>query len=273
MSIAIDEFCSICGISEQKKKIDVVALLIWFHQRNTNSNSISITQINKYLVEVHLPEYNKTRLTNDLKTDKRFTKGDQGVGYKLNRSTLDSINQKYGYLFDAELEIKERISLSAVPLLNQEDIDNAHSMAQVYLIIHCFENSVRKVIVNVLNSHYGAQWWDRIKHASLESKVQERVNKEKKQKWISQRGADNSPLYYLDWGDLIKIIRKEENLFIPLIADLKFVELRFEELERVRNIIAHNGYIPDKNDIDRLILYFQDWIKQIAHDPSSRTTS
>ena len=71
------------------------------------------------------------------------------------------------------------------------------------------------------------------------------------------------PLFYLDWSDLLKIIRKYENLFTPFIADLKFIELRFEELERVRNIIAHNGIIPDKNDINRLILYFQDWCKQL----------
>jgi hypothetical protein len=250
--------------SDQRKKIDSVVLLIWFHQRNTNSNAISISDINRSLIAAHLPKYNTSRLGRDLKSDKRITKGDKGVGYKLNRTELDSLNNRFGYLFETELEIKERISLNSVPFLTTEDISNAQLMAQIYLLIHCFENSVRRFIIEILNSNYGENWWDSIKNTSLEKKVQDRSGKEIAQKWISQRGENNSPLFYLDWSDLLKIIRKEETLFLPKIADLKFVELRFEELERVRNIIAHNGFIPDQNDIDRLVLYFQDWIKQLS---------
>lgn len=134
-------------------------------------------------------------------------------------------------------------------------------MAELYLIIFCFENSARHFILKIFSSNFGEDWWNIIKNTDFKKKVEERMSREQKLKWICQRGT--SPLFYLDWSDLLKIIRKYENLFTPFIADLKFIELRFEELERVRNIIAHNGIIPDKNDINRLILYFQDWCKQL----------
>lgn len=262
MKITIDEFCNICNITNQKKKIDAVILLIWYHQHKTNSISITIKEINQYLTLAHLPEYNKSRLASDLKSDRRITKGGNNIGFKLNRSELENLDKKFSYLFNSEIEIKERINLNSIPFLVQKNIEDAHNMSQLYLIIHCFENSVRNFILHVLNKNLGINWWDNIKNSGLEKKVEERKDKELKQKWISQRGND-SPLFYLDWSDLIKIIRKSEDLFLPLITDLKFIELRFEELERVRNIIAHNGCIPEQNDIDRLVLYVQDWIKQI----------
>lgn len=108
----------------------------------------------------------------------------------------------------------------------------------------------------------GADWWNTIKSTDLERKYLDRKSKEEKQKWISPRGV-NSPLFYLDWSDLVKIIRKEESRFTPYLNDIKFVEMRFEELERTRNIIAHNGILPSDDDFDRLILYFKDWCKQL----------
>ena len=47
--------------------------------------------------------------------------------------------------------------------------------------------------------------------------------------------------------------------------DIKFVELRFEELERVRNITAHNGFLPNSEDFQRVILSFKDWCRQTTN--------
>jgi hypothetical protein len=97
----------------------------------------------------------------------------------------------------------------------------------------------------------------------LEKKVKERKEKETKNKWLSPRGK-SSPLFYIDWGDLVKIIRKFENDFKPFIDEMKFVELRLDELEKVRNIIAHNGVLPSSDDFDRVILHFKDWCRQVT---------
>lgn len=259
--LQFDDFCRISEIAFQKKKIDSVILIIWYHQKISNMTSISINEINSYLLKAHLPEYNRTRLSGHLKADKRVTKGD-GSNYKLNRYILEDLDKKFNYLFEDEVKVNLQISLNNTPFLENTDLDNAHKMAELYLIVFCFENSVRKFLAKIFSDNYGENWWNVIKNTDFKRKVDERILREQKSKWICQRGS--SPLFYLDWSDLLKIIRKYEELFTPSIADLKFLELRFEELERVRNIIAHNGIIPDKNDVDRLILYFQDWCKQLG---------
>lgn len=260
MKLKFDDFCKASKIAFQKKKIDAAVLIIWYHQKVSNRNSISINEINNYFKQAHLPEYNKFRLSEHLRLDKRITKGENG-NYKLNRAILEVLDQKFNHLFEDETKVQLQISLENTPFLENIDIENTHKMAELYLIIFCFENSARHFILKIFSSNFGEDWWNIIKNTDFKKKVEERMSREQKLKWICQRGT--SPLFYLDWSDLLKIIRKYENLFTPFIADLKFIELRFEELERVRNIIAHNGIIPDKNDINRLILYFQDWCKQL----------
>ena len=97
----------------------------------------------------------------------------------------------------------------------------------------------------------------------MKNLVKGRKEKEKKERWLSPRG-ETSPLYYLEWGDLVKLIRKEQNLFLPRVSSLRFVENRFEELESLRNIVAHNGVLPSDDDFQRVVLSFRDWCKQLG---------
>jgi hypothetical protein len=148
------------------------------------------------------------------------------------------------------------------PFLTDEDILNAGKMAELYLILHCYENSVRRFIHTIMSSELGDGWWEVVATDAMKNTVKSRMEKEEKQKWLSARGS-TSPLYYLEWGDLVKLIRKKESAFLPHIGSLKFIENRFEELEALRNIVAHNGVLPSKDDFDRVILSFRDWCRQI----------
>ena len=86
-------------------------------------------------------------------------------------------------------------------------------------------------------------------------------NREAKNKWLTSRGADE--LNYIDWGDLVTLIRKFPKEFETFIGNTKFAELKLEELENLRNTIAHNGVLPD-DEIARVELYLKDWCKQIS---------
>lgn len=262
-NLSFEDFCSISKISEQKLKIDIVILFLWFHKRVLEKDNITISQINNYFRQSHLPEYNSTFLKRDLTKDKRITKGDKKESYKLNRNTLNNLDLKFQHLITGESETKVRVNLLNTPFIDDLDFEGAQKMSQLYIILHCWENSVRKFIENTLKTDLGDDWWEEVKSADLERKYNDRKLKEQKSKWISPRG-ESSPLYYLDWGDLVKIIRKREESFISKIPDIKFVELRLEELERLRNIIAHNGIYPEENDIDRIIVHFKDWCNQFS---------
>ena len=260
--ISFNEFCQATKVSEQSTKIESVILFMWYHQVILGEQNISTSEINQYFIDAHLPKNNISRLKVSLTKDKRITKGKIRNSYKLTRTELNRLNVEHDDLIEKESEVKVRVNLYKTPLLTEDELEVAKEMSKLYIILHCWENSVRKFIEKTLSSSMGQDWWEETKNNDLERKFNDRKLKEEKQKWISPRGA-NSPLYYLDWGDLVKIIRKHENLFEDIIPDIKFIELRLEELERLRNIIAHNGLVPDENDIDRIIVHFKDWCNQI----------
>lgn len=260
--IKFSEFCKHSQIDKQKNKIDVVLLIVYFSMAVENKQGLTINQINQYFEKAHLPLYNATYLKRDLTKDRRFTIVPKTNIYKITYSALKELDSKFSFLNTEDLKFNLRVNLNSTPFLSEIDVEGAHQMSQLYIILYCWENSVRKLIAQTLEVRLGIDWWDKSKNKDLDNKYIDRCSKEKKQKWVSPRGNEN-PLYYLDWGDLVKIIRKHENLFIDLIPDIKFIELRLEELERLRNIIAHNGLLPDENDIDRIIVHFKDWCNQL----------
>ena len=258
-----NEFCDIAKVSEEPQKLNVALSFIWFHQYKTKQHDISVKEINQYFVEAHLSAYNPTYLKRDLNKSSKVAKGTKKDTHKLNRKLLEELDKKYLPHLETEIPLTERANIKITPFLKPSDIEDAKKMAELYIILHCLENSVRNFIDDILTKKIGTNWWDKAKNAELEKKVKERSEKEAKNKWLSPRGK-TSPLFYIDWGDLVKIIRKFEADFKPIIDEMKFVELRLDELEKVRNIIAHNGVIPSTDDFDRVILHFKDWCKQVA---------
>jgi len=258
-----NEFCDIAKITEQSSKIEVAFSFMWFHQFKNKKNEISIKEINDYFIKANLSQYNATYLKRDLTRSKNVAKGPSNT-FRLNRKVLEDFNKIYLLHLEKEVPIIERANIRITPFLSPTDIEGAKKMAELYIILHCLENSVRNFIIDILEKEIGVSWWDKAKNTDLEKKVKERKEKENKNKWLSPRG-NSSPLFYLDWGDLVKIIRKFEDKFKSFFDEMKFIELRLEELEKVRNIIAHNGIIPSDDDFDRVVLHFKDWCKQITH--------
>ena len=164
------------------------------------------------------------------------------------------------------LAILNKLELANVvdaPYLQDSDIVSSRKMSELYIILHCYENSVRRFVEKTLLNEYGESWWEKVASNNQKQRLDKRKKDEKEQKWISPRSS-NSPLYYLNWGDLVNLIRKEEKLFIPYIGSLIFVESRFGELESLRNIVAHNGVLPSEDDFQRVIISFRDWCRQIG---------
>lgn len=261
------DFCRHSNIDSQKNKIDCVILLMYFEISFNLKEGLTITEINKLFEKAHLPLYNRTYLKRDLSKDRRVTKVSKSDKFKLTYTTLQKYDTEFSFLKDEEIEIKVRVNLNATPLLNEQDLEGAQKMSQLYIIMYCWENSVRNFIQETLKNKIGVDWWDKTTNKDLKKKYKDRKLKEVKQKWVSPKGNNNNnPLFYLDWGDLVKIFRKHEQHFSDKIPDIKFVELRLEELERLRNIIAHNGLVPDENDVDRIIVHFNDWCSQLKEN-------
>ena len=90
--------------------------------------------------------------------------------------------------------------------------------------------------------------------------VDNRKIKEEENRWHARRGSRN--IFYTNFGDLRDIIIDNWEIFQNFFPDQHWIASRFKDLEISRNIIAHNNPLP-KKEIDRIKIYFQDWINQV----------
>src|ERR1044072_1471816 len=253
-----EKFCSRLQGQSLDKNEQALAFL-WFHMRATGETQARVEEISALFEAASLPKLRRDRFSAFARRSRRVFRGTKIGYYRLAPDVVTEYNDAFGDIFEApaEPDIVERGRIDDTPLLSKDDIENARRMAELYIILHCYENSARKLIEEVLSKRLGANWWDVAANAQMKQKFNDRQQKEKKNKWITPRGA--TPLYYMDWGDLLSLIRRYEADFIPAIGDIKFIELRMEELERIRNIIAHNGVLTADDDYQRLGISFRDW--------------
>lgn len=247
------------------KQTDYAKFFIWFLTDIQGNSDCLMQDIIQCFRETSLSIPNQTILRRNLRRLKDVTVGDRYKSFRLHRNALIKYRSEYTNLFppspSPEEIIRERLDVSSTPSLTSTDIKNAYKMGQVYVAIHCLENSVRNLIRMVLTSTLGEQWWDKATSDSMKRRLSERKSREAKYKWLTSRGADE--LNYIDWGDLVTLIRKFPKEFETFIGSTKFAELKLEELENLRNTIAHNGVLPD-DEIARVELYFKDWCKQVS---------
>ncbi len=247
------------------KQVDYAKFFIWFLTDIRGSEDCLMSDIVLCFREASLTIPNQTRLRTNLRKSKDVTVGHSYKSFRLHRNALLKYRSNYANIFlpsaSPEEIIRERLDVSNTPSLTSADIEDAYKMGQVYVALHCLENSVRNLIRKVLGDTLGEQWWGKAASDSMKRRLSERKSREAKSKWLTSRGADE--LNYMDWGDLITLIRKFPKEFESFIGSTKFAELKLEELENLRNTIAHNGVLPD-DEITRVELYFKDWRKQVS---------
>lgn len=155
-------------------------------------------------------------------------------------------------------ERKEQDLLSSV----EEGIRaGAKAMERAYRILFVLENVVRSLIDERLKDKFGVNWFDAKAPAPMKRKFEERKAKEEKHQWHT--GRNKEPLYYMDFGDLAKLIVNHWDEFEDLLPNQSWVQSRLDEAERSRNVIAHTNVLSSE-EIARLEMYLRDWIKQIG---------
>ncbi len=244
-------------------KASQAASFVWWAEHHDGKPAVSMDEICGYFDRARLARPNRTRLDQDLKSD-RYVARDK---FGLFRLTLRGI-QEGGQLFSEFLpqekigDLLSGIEIHKCPYISDEDVADARKMADVYLTLFCLENSIRRHIASILSSNLGDNWWDIAASASMKRKEQDRLANEKQNRWIPTR-SDLGPLYSVDWSDLTTLMRKYEGLFRASISDINFLH-RFSDLGNLRNVVAHNGVIGEAMQIRRVELAFHDWIKQVG---------
>lgn len=149
-------------------------------------------------------------------------------------------------------------TLSDYPLHMRSE---ALRMSRLYASIYCFENSIRELIKERLESNFGSDWWQNGVQRKVREKAEERMHKALDNSWLEIQSTD--VISFADFGNLTDIIVEQWEIFTDLIPSQHWLKQRLDELEQVRNFIAHNRYLSEA-EFQRIEMYTQDWRKQVG---------
>ncbi len=147
------------------------------------------------------------------------------------------------------------------PILPSQIAEDARRMAGVYPLTYVFENSVRELVVRVMQKTYGTDWW---KSPEVPAAVLRNVEKTKRGDqevpWHGERGARD--IHYTTIDDLISIITTGQNwpLFAPILGEQNAVGYLVRVIEQSRHTIAHHRPLG-ASDVARLKLNIDAWQK------------
>lgn len=154
-----------------------------------------------------------------------------------------------GKQFHAKLLADGKLALSSYEPQNYQSTVNA------YRSLFVVENYLRKFIETKLTERYGADWWEKGISSGLRDKADERKSDEQQYGW--QVSDTERNLEYLSFPDLSKIIANQWSVFRPVFEKQSKIELRLNELEVIRNAIAHTRTLTE-DAMNRLEQYSDD---------------
>ena len=166
-----------------------------------------------------------------------------------------------GLLRERALDTQEKSDRDLLAAIEEEVRSGANAMQRAYKILYALENVVRHLIIERFKDSVGETWFDTKATVDMKRKRDSRIEKEEKNQWHT--GRNRHPIYYLDFGDLAKLIVNSWDVFDDLLPSQPWVVSRLDDAERSRNVIAHTNLLSAE-EINRLEMYLRDWIKQIG---------
>jgi Swt1-like HEPN len=156
---------------------------------------------------------------------------------------------------DAESLLEE----SLAPF-NLQARNNALEMARLYAVLHCFENEIRNLIAETLLEKEGPEWWSIIP-PKIKGLAESRQKTALKDSWLE--GDKSSLISFADFGDLAVIIIEKWQYFEAIIPSQHWLKTRMDELEKVRNFVAHHRMLLP-SEFHRIYMYIADWNRVIG---------
>lgn len=133
--------------------------------------------------------------------------------------------------------------------------NSALEMARLYAILFCFENEIRDFIRETLSEKEGSNWINNIS-PKIKQAAEDKKNIALKDSWLE--GEKTDILGFFDFGHLSQVIINKWEFFENIIPSQHWLKQRMEELEKVRNFIAHNRMLLP-SEFQRVYMYIADW--------------
>jgi energy-converting hydrogenase A subunit M len=142
-------------------------------------------------------------------------------------------------------------------MFERDILVRARRMADFYVLYFALENSVRRLVTEVLTEKYGSEWWMKAVPEGVRKAVEQK-KKEELETAMSIRSDD--PLAYTNFGELIDIFNTNWDEFAEVLRSKRAVQDTLSQFNKIRNIIAHSCELND-DEIARFTLLIRDWIR------------
>jgi hypothetical protein len=157
-------------------------------------------------------------------------------------------------------QAEERLLSAAIAPFGVTRRNIALEMGRLYVVLHCFENEIRALIRQTLEEKEGPDWKDKLTPRAKRN-AESRRETALKDSWLE--GDKDDVLGFVDFGDLSNIIVDKWEHFEVLIPSQHWLRQRMDELEKVRNFIAHNRMLLP-SEFQRVYMYIADWNRVIG---------
>ena len=157
-------------------------------------------------------------------------------------------------------QAEKRLLSEAISLFSVGRRNNALEMARLYAVLHCFENEIRSLIREALEDNEGTEWPDSIPE-KIKRIAESRQKDAVEESWLE--GEKSDILGFVDFGNLSTLMINKWSYFENLIPSQHWLKQRMDELEKVRNFIAHNRMLLP-SEFNRIYMYINDWNRVIG---------
>jgi Swt1-like HEPN len=137
--------------------------------------------------------------------------------------------------------------------------NSALEMARLYSVLYCFENELRDFVRETLREKLGENWVDCLP-PKIKQSAEVRRAAALKDSWLEGEKTDLPG--FVDFGHLAQIIVNSWEHF-QVIPSQHWLNQRMEEMEKVRNFIAHNRMLLP-SEFQRLYMYISDWNRVVG---------
>jgi len=174
---------------------------------------------------------------------------------KTKTVVIKKIEKKVLYKIDG-LNIEKK-----PPLIDDKLIKEANENAQTYQALYILENSIRNLIILVLEKQIDINWWHSkgIVPKPIKDNVSFKKENEKMNAFHGKRGVHE--IFYTDFSELSTILKNNakhfNNLFKGITGRLSFLTQKLEELSLSRNALAHTCPLSKRNR-NRFVGYLED---------------
>jgi hypothetical protein len=151
-------------------------------------------------------------------------------------------------------DAEEHLLAEALTPFGVQRRNKALEMARLYAVLFCFENEIRDFIRDTLREKDGEDWMNKLP-PKIREHAESRRTTAQQDSWLE--GEKTDLLGFLEFGHLAQIIINRWEHF-QVIPTQHWLKQRMDEIEKVRNFIAHNRMLLP-SEFQRLYMYIADW--------------